>query len=403
VSLRPTCLAGAAGLLALSAGVARAQTSAFLDVGSGSASYDGLPGTTLLAVSPTLVLERPRWSAVATGAWTRFERGGWSGQGTLAASWFAPALGPVTTEWLARGDHTVRAWGAGTGQAVGQLRVHLFGAGRGLWIGGTGGAAWRGAARDGVVRGDLGAWARLAEGRVTVSLLRGRAFDSVPVAERLDAIAAVVPARAIGAFTEAQVTLDWAEGPMEVVGALARRVTPLRRTTSWQISGTFMLSSLVGVIAGAGRYGPDPWLAHPGGQYVTLSLRVGFQPEARARLRARTAPVVSATAGFDLSEAGPGQWRLRVYAPLAQVVEVMGDFTDWQVVRLGPAGDGSWTAVVPLAPGTYRFNVRVDGGAWAVPPGLAAAEDEFNGRVGLLIVLPGGARSGAAPGSLRGL
>jgi hypothetical protein len=36
--------------------------------------------------------------------------------------------------------------------------------------------------------------------------------------------------------------------------------------------------------------------------------------------------------------------------------------------------------------GTYRLNVRVDGGEWVAPPGLLDVEDEFGGRVGLLVL-----------------
>jgi hypothetical protein len=32
------------------------------------------------------------------------------------------------------------------------------------------------------------------------------------------------------------------------------------------------------------------------------------------------------------------------------------------------------------------MNVRVDGGAWGVPPGLTAVKDEFGGLVALLVV-----------------
>jgi hypothetical protein len=41
---------------------------------------------------------------------------------------------------------------------------------------------------------------------------------------------------------------------------------------------------------------------------------------------------------------------------------------------------------VPRTHGLYRIDVRVDGGAWTVPPGLAAVPDDFGGEVGLLVV-----------------
>ncbi|OGT95496.1 MAG: hypothetical protein A3I79_01580 [Gemmatimonadetes bacterium RIFCSPLOWO2_02_FULL_71_11] len=77
---------------------------------------------------------------------------------------------------------------------------------------------------------------------------------------------------------------------------------------------------------------------------------------------------------------------LRVRALGARVVEVAGDFTDWQAVPLVADADGTWSLAEPLGPGTYRLNLRVDGGAWSVPAGLAAERDDFNGVVGILVV-----------------
>ena len=67
-------------------------------------------------------------------------------------------------------------------------------------------------------------------------------------------------------------------------------------------------------------------------------------------------------------------------------VEITGDFTQWDPVRLTRGSDGSWTAVFPISAGTHQLNVRVDGGAWRVPPGLLAATDEFGGAVGILTI-----------------
>jgi hypothetical protein len=64
----------------------------------------------------------------------------------------------------------------------------------------------------------------------------------------------------------------------------------------------------------------------------------------------------------------------------------MADFTDWQPVPLRAAGDDLWELSVALAPGSYRFNVRTDGGAWVVPPGVTALADDFGGIVALLVV-----------------
>jgi hypothetical protein len=67
-------------------------------------------------------------------------------------------------------------------------------------------------------------------------------------------------------------------------------------------------------------------------------------------------------------------------------VEIMGEFSDWQPLPLAAAAPGLWTLTLQLAPGVYRFNVRVDGGDWFVPPGVPAVDDDFSGRVGVIVV-----------------
>jgi 1,4-alpha-glucan branching enzyme len=77
---------------------------------------------------------------------------------------------------------------------------------------------------------------------------------------------------------------------------------------------------------------------------------------------------------------------LRVNAPGAHSVEINADFTNWTPVKLAPAGDDWWTSTLPLKPGKYQMNLRVNGGDWTVPPGLLSMVDEFGGTVGLLVL-----------------
>jgi 1,4-alpha-glucan branching enzyme len=75
-----------------------------------------------------------------------------------------------------------------------------------------------------------------------------------------------------------------------------------------------------------------------------------------------------------------------VRAPGAGRVELVGDFTDWDPLALQRTRGDTWEITLPLASGTHRLNVRVDGGEWGVPPGISAAPDEFGGVVGLLLI-----------------
>jgi hypothetical protein len=64
----------------------------------------------------------------------------------------------------------------------------------------------------------------------------------------------------------------------------------------------------------------------------------------------------------------------------------MGDFTDWKAEALIPKGGGRWELPIALTPGVHHLNVRFDGGDWVVPSGAVAVNDEFGGRVGLVVV-----------------
>jgi 1,4-alpha-glucan branching enzyme len=77
---------------------------------------------------------------------------------------------------------------------------------------------------------------------------------------------------------------------------------------------------------------------------------------------------------------------LVVHAVDAARVEMAGDFTDWEPMPLSMTAADTWSLQVTLPPGTYRFNVRIDGGEWVVPGGVTRQVDEFGGHVGLLTI-----------------
>jgi 1,4-alpha-glucan branching enzyme len=96
----------------------------------------------------------------------------------------------------------------------------------------------------------------------------------------------------------------------------------------------------------------------------------------------------AAAAGIERLEArrvDTARIELRVLAPGASMVELMGDATQWQVRALRAAPGGWWTIQIEAAIAT-ELVLRVDGGAWTVPPGTGVVTDEFGGRVGRLVV-----------------
>lgn len=53
----------------------------------------------------------------------------------------------------------------------------------------------------------------------------------------------------------------------------------------------------------------------------------------------------------------------------ARSVQIAGQFSDWQPVKMRRGRDGAWQAVVELEPGrAYEFRYLIDGQQWANDP-----------------------------------
>jgi hypothetical protein len=149
-----------------------------------------------------------------------------------------------------------------------------------------------------------------------------------------------------------------------------------------------------GLVAAGGTYPIDPTQGFPGGRFASLSIRLATgrhravppQGEQQNPLESRPPDVLSAVTGFVTEQSTPGFVTLRVNAPRAHLVEITGDFTNWVPVQLRPLDGGLWSTALPMSPGKYQMNLRIDGGAWMVPPGLLSMLDEFGGAVGLLVI-----------------
>ncbi|MFL5607486.1 MAG: glycogen-binding domain-containing protein, partial [Gemmatimonadaceae bacterium] len=112
-------------------------------------------------------------------------------------------------------------------------------------------------------------------------------------------------------------------------------------------------------------------------QTLSVGFRFSEGPSAAVRA-ARTRPTIQFS--------GDSSSRLiRVRAPGARRVELMGDFTDWEPVELAPDGD-MFSRAVTVSAGTHRVVVRIDGGEWLPAANTPAVDDDLGGRVGLVVV-----------------
>lgn len=381
---------GAAAALALGAAAPRAlgaqlAASGTLDVGAASVTYDEYLRSGVLSVTPAVRLDGPRGLATLRLNGTRFE----SGSGSVGADVGATLLlggggGPVRGELSAAAGRTWYREGAPDASDA-SLALRLRGDGRsgGLWAEAGGGAVHLPGGDRGVVRGGVGGWRRAGALTLGASALAtavgGMGYVDGELSARL-------PLRAAALDLSAGRRLGETGGGVR----------------GWGEAGlTWWATRRLALVVGAGAYPADLGRGAPGGRYAAAAARVStgrrFSPAAGSAL-ARLARLREAAAERRLAPAAPavelgaasGRLRpLRVRLPDAAgaaVVEVMGDFTGWEPVRMARVANDVWAADVQVAPGVHRFNVRVDGGAWTVPPGAPVGEDEFGGVAALLVV-----------------
>jgi hypothetical protein len=116
----------------------------------------------------------------------------------------------------------------------------------------------------------------------------------------------------------------------------------------------------------------------------TVSLGFGFNAGVFSR-RAGGVASGSANAAFVISPAGAGRVRVAIRVAAADSVEFASDCTQWRPVQMTRDGD-RWVVDVAALAGLHRANIRVNGGRWMSPPGLASMDDDFAGEVGIFVV-----------------
>ena len=75
-----------------------------------------------------------------------------------------------------------------------------------------------------------------------------------------------------------------------------------------------------------------------------------------------------------------------MWAPGNPLVELLADVTEWIAVPLVRQPGGEWQGYYRIPPGARRVNLRLNGAEVVVPLNVSAVDDEFAGRVGVLIV-----------------
>jgi 1,4-alpha-glucan branching enzyme len=351
-----------------------------IDAGALNMRYADTVNTSAIAVTPAFWTESRSGSLGATGTFSQFTGGGWSAQGSTDGSVFTPRKGVMLGELSGSGGGSSRNDGSRTAQLLGSARLHIAAANQGVWIGAGGGGTWDGDTWRKVQQGEAAAWARFGAATAFASATPVIVDDSIR-------------------YTDAQASLSFNLPRVELSGtggfrSGSRLPTYGGTATSWgSVSAVMWIASRVALVATGGTYPVDLTQGFPGGRFASVSLRIGNR---------RSVPV-SSSQSYDLGslsstdnavgisyrsarQVESGVQEIRFSAPSAKTVEMMGDMTDWAPVQLQNAGNGIWTIALPVTAGIHEFNVRVDGGRWVAPPGLASRSDEFGGTVGLLVL-----------------
>ena len=389
-----------AALVATTAAPAAGQLRASLDVGAGSYRPDGSLSSAVTSLAPSLRLEGGPLRFDAAGVYTDAPAGRWNFQGSSRLSLRSPRLAFVRAELAGTADWTSHRRVDGTTELGADARVYLYPmAGTSLWAGHSRGLAWSLGQQTPVRRSEAGASA--GRGGVEVGVtLASTSFDSPGSDDRVAGLAPMLgglvesdtaappagPRRSERAgFTDAMLWGRWSHRGLDVDLSLGRRFSRSSpEVTLWSVSAARAVLPGLALVAAAGRAGSDPVTALPGSRYLVLGFRVavGAAPMSAREAESRPLP----RAGFRVGPAIPGGREITVRTSDALVVEIAGDFTNWEPVALDSTGDGEWRIVLPIPPGLHRAIIRADGGAWQVPPGTRAVESEFGPRVGEFIV-----------------
>ena len=190
-------------------------------------------------------------------------------------------------------------------------------------------------------------------------------------------------------WSRMEARLDWSYRRL-ALNALVAITAPDRRhdstssRRSGRINAAVMLNHRLSLIGTAGTLPASREAgAAAGARFASLGVRFSPAMLLRDPLPAHVRPAASA---FTITQVHPGVYKLVFRVPSARTVELSGDFNRWSAVAMTQSAPDVWEATLPLPSGTYRLNVRVNGDDWTAPPGLPAVNDEFNGRVGILVI-----------------
>jgi len=340
-----------------------AQRQASLGVGTGIVRYSGGSSFSALTVSPAAQRLTASTFLGASVAVSLLEGGVWASQGR-ADTWVALPLA--------------------TGEIRPAVSAALAGSSRSDGVAAGSGAALIEAVRNNVAVG-VGAVTGVIQQEPGVGALRlrGRAWWQLDAAQ---ASLTTEATRLLGAwYTDivGGVTFDGARtvGSVWLSGRLSKAYGS---TAAASATVQYFLTPSIAVEASGGNYLRDPFQGLPRAGFVAGGVRV-FASRRQTMMRA--APVQPALQPLVAARRGGDTLVVRFRMPAALSVAIAGNWNEWKPEALHGLGEDIWEATLRLAPGTYYFNLVVDGSEWVVPGGVATISDGMGGLVAVLNVL----------------
>jgi len=189
-------------------------------------------------------------------------------------------------------------------------------------------------------------------------------------------------------WSSAEARLTWREARWWATALVGRVAVAQHGAAIW---GGLQFGADIGrgaaLLLGVGTTSRLLAAAEPEWARHNVSLGLGFNTAILSPRRNGSLPneTAGARAAFAVSNMGAGRIRITIRVPSASAVAFAADCTGWKPVEMTRTRDG-WMVEVAATRGLHQANIRIDGGRWIAPPGLASAADDFAGEVGIFVV-----------------
>jgi hypothetical protein len=393
--------AGALIIATLAATSARARAQALsssLDVGIASGSAFVGPSPSALLLQPAIRWDHPRTSVDAQASWLASPTAHMDGDASVNGRYYSPSFHNLRFDVGATAQRTAGPDVTESSNALqGDVNLSLeLGAG-GVWLSGGRRASASETLPTHVQSFGAGTWRRVGRAIFTTSFttnssgrgaLRTFNLNSPGSIDSLGSGIDTIP-RGGGSsvarqYADVESSVYWSRGALALDGMLGTRLSTSygQRSTWGRAQASWALDEQFALVVAGGSRAPEPAIGRMGGNFFSFGVRLASAPWIAHVLHPGAR---SSASSFGVRAEGHARV-IYVHAPAARTIELMADFTDWQPVQMRHASNDEWELAMPIAPGSHRVNIRVDGGEWSAPPGAGTVQDEFNGVVGLVVV-----------------